>query len=49
MATGKWARYQGEVAKKATGKGCPGVAVRNAPPTVNQQGEAIGAFCVALQ
>lgn len=46
LAHGKWDQYRKEVAAKATGKGCPGVAIRKTPPLVNDGGEAIGAYCV---
>lgn len=46
MASGNWKKYHDKVIAKAQGKGCPGVAVRKTPPTENQEGEAIGAFCV---
>lgn len=46
MAAGKWNVYQTKVTSKAQSKGCPGVAIRKSEPTKNQQGEAIGAFCV---
>ena len=46
MASGKWNVYHDKVIAKAQAKGCPGVAVRRAEPTANQEGEAIGAFCV---
>jgi hypothetical protein len=46
MARKKWDRYRAEVTEKARKKGCPAVAVRKTAPTLNQQGEAIGAFCV---
>jgi hypothetical protein len=46
LATNKWNHNRAEVAEKARLKGCPAVAIRKAPPTVNQGGEAIGAFCV---
>jgi hypothetical protein len=46
LATGKWDQYRAEVTEKARMAGCPAVAVRKNPPTVNQGGEAIGAFCV---
>jgi len=45
-AKGKWETYRKKVAAKARAKKCPAVAIRLAPPTVNQQGEAIGAFCI---
>lgn len=48
LANGKWDQYRIEVVAKARDKGCPGVAVRKTAPTVNQGGEAIGAFCVQL-
>ncbi|APR81579.1 Hypothetical protein A7982_06928 [Minicystis rosea] len=48
MAAGKWDKYRLKVIEKARRRGCPGVAVRVDPPTENQEGEAIGAFCVAL-
>ncbi len=48
MAAGNWDKYKVKVIEKASGRGCPGVAVRTKPPTENQQGEAIGAWCVDL-
>lgn len=42
----KWDIYRDKVVKVAQKKGCPAVAVRKSAPTENQQGEAIGAFCV---
>lgn len=47
-AKNKWDVYRQKVSQKATGKGCPGVAIRTTAPTENQGGEAIGAFCVAI-
>lgn len=46
LAAGKWDQYRGEVTAKARNQGCPTVAVRKSPPTKNQEGEAIGAFCL---
>ena len=45
-AAGKWDTYRAKVIKTAQKKGCPAVAVRKTEPSKNQQGEAIGAFCV---
>src|SRR4051812_20833662 len=36
MAAGNWEKYRGKVIEKASKKGCPGVAIRKAPPTKNQ-------------
>ena len=46
MARNHWDQYRSEVIAKAQAQGCPAVAVRTSPPTQNQQGEAIGAFCI---
>lgn len=48
MAAGNWEKYREKVIAQASKRGCPGVAIRKLPPSVNQQGEAIGAWCVAL-
>lgn len=48
MAANNWDKYRAKVAEKASKRGCPGVAIRKLPPSENQQGEAIGAWCVAL-
>jgi hypothetical protein len=45
-AAGKWDVYRAKVIKTARAKGCPAVAVRKSAPTINQQGEAHGAYCV---
>jgi hypothetical protein len=48
LAAGKWDQYRTKVTAKARKQGCPAVAVRKSPPTKNEEGEAIGAFCVQL-
>jgi hypothetical protein len=45
-AAGQWDKYRAQVTERARNQGCPRVAVRKTEPSVNQQGEAIGAFCV---
>ena len=46
MARNHWTEYRQSVIERARTMGCPAVAVRTAPPTHNQEGEAVGAFCV---
>ena len=44
--TERWTKYRAKVTAMAKDKKCSAVAVRVSWPTKNQEGEALGAFCV---
>jgi hypothetical protein len=46
-AGGHWDDYRGRIPAMTGERCCPAVAIRTTPPMANQEGEAIGAFCVA--
>ena len=46
-ANGAWGDYRSRVMRMAADRRCPAVAIRTQPPTRNQEGEALGAFCVS--
>jgi hypothetical protein len=42
----EWNLYQVSVQYAAGANGCPAIAIRDKPPTVEHTGEAVGAFCI---
>ncbi len=44
-----WESFRNKLVQRAAYLGCPGVAIRNFPPTVGSLDEAVGALCVDME